>query len=29
MAYATAFLDPTKTSDYIEDDLEQLRDVFR
>jgi Dock homology region 2 len=29
MAYATAFLDPSKTSDYLEDDLEQLRDVFR
>ncbi|XP_059484145.1 dedicator of cytokinesis protein 9 isoform X2 [Neocloeon triangulifer] len=29
MAYASAFLDPSKNSDYPEDDLEQLRDVFR
>jgi len=29
MAYASAFLDPSKNSDYPEDDLEQLRDLFR
>lgn len=29
MAYATAFLDPTQESAYPEEDLEQLRDVFR
>ncbi|XP_065346303.1 dedicator of cytokinesis protein 11 isoform X2 [Cloeon dipterum] len=29
MAYASAFLDPTKNAEYSEDDLEQLRDIFR